>query len=100
MYQNPGQGIEKIKVSEEFIDRKLYYYLKPTDSAVARFHGQPKLHNPRVPVCPTVSYSGSVLYSLKDNNNNTNNSTTFYDCIRNVLIGDDKIIVSFTITFL
>ena len=100
MYQNPGQDIERIKVSEQFIDNKLYYYLKPTDSFMSRFDGEPKLHHNRVHVCPNVSYSGSLLYSFKGNHNNTNSSTTFYDCIRNVLNGDDKIIVLFIVTFL
>ena len=47
----------------EFIDNKLYY-LRPTDSLVARFYGQPKIHKPGVPIHPIVSYSGSSLYSL------------------------------------
>ena len=48
----------------EFIDNKLYYYLKPTDLPVPRFYGQSKIHKPRVPMRPIVSYSGSSLYNL------------------------------------
>ena len=48
----------------EFIDNKLYYYLKPTDSPVPRFYGQPKIHKPGVPIRLIVSYSGSPLYNL------------------------------------
>ena len=48
----------------EFIDNKLYYYLKPTDSPVPRFYGQPKIHKPEVPICSIVSYIGSPLYNL------------------------------------
>ena len=48
----------------EFIDNKLYYYLKPTDSPSPRFYGQPKIHKPGVPIRPIVSYSGSPLYNL------------------------------------
>ena len=33
----------------EFIDNKLYYYLKPAYSPGPRFYGQPKIHKPGVP---------------------------------------------------
>ena len=45
----------------EFIDNKLYYYPKPTDSSAPRFCGQPKTHKPGVPVGAIISYSGSLL---------------------------------------
>ena len=48
----------------EFIDNKLYYYLKPTDSPVPRLYGEPKIHKPGVPIRPIVSYSGSPLQNL------------------------------------
>ena len=32
----------KVLKDNEFIDNKLYYYLKPTDLPVPRFYGQPK----------------------------------------------------------
>ena len=78
----------KVLKDNEFIDKKLYYYLK--DSPAPRFHGQPKIHKPGVPICPIVSCSGSPLYNLnkyiaivlkiyiKHENNNAKNSTTFY----------------------
>ena len=96
----------------EFIDNKLYYYLKPTDSPAPRFYGQPKIHKPGFPIRPIVSYSGSPLYNLnkyianilktyvKHENNNAKNSTTFSNYIRNVLIEDDEIMVSFDVTSL
>ena len=34
----------KVLKDNEFIDNKLYYYLKPTDSPAPRFYGQPKIH--------------------------------------------------------
>ena len=91
-----------------FIDNKLYYYLKPTDSPAPRFYGQPKIHKPGVPIRAIVSYSGSLLYNLnkyvanilKDENNNAKNSTTFSNYIRNVAIEDDEIMVSFDVTSL
>ena len=77
-----------------------------------RFYGQPKIHKPRFPIHPIVSYSGSPLYNLKryianilkayvkDENNNAKNSTTFSNYIRNIPIEDDEIMISFEITFL
>ena len=102
----------KVLKDNEFIDNKLYYYLKPTDSPAPRFYGQPKIHKPGVPIRPIVSYSGSPLYSLnkyianilktyvKHENNNAKNSTTFSNYIRNVPIEDDEIMVSFDVTSL
>ena len=69
-----------------------------------RLYGQPKIDKPGVSICPTVSYSGSPLHNLnkhianilkangKDENNNANNSTTFSNYIRTVLIEDNKIV--------
>ena len=49
----------KVLKDSEFIDDKLCYYLKPTDSPSPKFYVQPKIHKPGVPVHPIVSYSGS-----------------------------------------
>ena len=82
---------------------------KPTDSPAPRFYGQPKIHQPGVPIRPIVSYSGSPLYSLnkymanilkayvKDEKNNAKNSTTFSNYIRNAPIEGDEIMVSFDV---
>ena len=71
LYKDPTTKIKtktlkqlKVLKDNEFSDNKLYYYLKPTDSLAPRFYGQPKIHKPKVPICPTVSYSGSPLYNL------------------------------------
>ena len=72
----------KVLKDNEFIDNKLYYYPKPTDSHAPRFYCQPKIHKPGLPIRCIVSYSGSPLYNLnkyitnilkayvKDENNN------------------------------
>ena len=52
----------KVLKDNEFIDYKLFCYIKPTESTVLRFYGQPKIHNPGIPIRPIVSYSGSPLY--------------------------------------
>ena len=84
----------KVLKDNEFIDNKLYYYLKPTDSPAPRFYGQPKIHKPGVPIRPIVSYTGSLLYNcnkyylgnilkiyVKDENNSAKKSTTFSNYI-------------------
>ena len=53
----------------------------------------------------TLSYSNKYLANIlkayaKDENNNTKNSTTFSNYIRNVSIEDDGIMVSFDVTSL
>ena len=95
----------KVLKDNEFIDNKLYYYLKPTDLPAPRFYGQPKIHKPGVFIRPIVSYSGSYIANilkayLKDENNNAENSTMFSNYIRNVPIEDDEIMVAFDITSL
>ena len=40
----------------EFIDSKVYYYLKPTDLPAPRSYGQPKIHQPGVPIPARSSY--------------------------------------------
>ena len=45
----------------EFINNKLYYYLKPTDLPAPRFYSQPRTHKPGIPLHPIVSYSSSPL---------------------------------------
>ena len=66
-----------------------------------RRYGQPKIHNPGVPILPIVLYSDSPLYNLnkyipnilkayvKDEKNNAKNSTMFSNYIRNVPTEDD-----------
>ena len=79
---------------KEFIDNKLYYYVKPTGSPAPKFYGQPKIHKPGVPILRIISYSGSPLYNLSKyiaNILKTRNSTTFPNYIRNVPIEDDEI---------
>ena len=70
------------------------------------------MHKPGIPIRPIVSYNGSPMYNLnkyianifkgyvKDENNNTNNSTTFPNYIKNVPIKNHEIMVSFYVTSL
>ena len=89
----------------------MYYYLK-SDSPAPSFYGQPKYRPQEFLYISVVSDSGSLSYNLyryignilkayvKDENNNAKNSTTFSNCIRNVPIEDDKMMVSFGVTSL
>ena len=102
----------KVLKDNEFINNKLYYYLKTTYSPVSRLYGQPKIHKPVVPIHPIVSYSDSPLCNLnkyianickayvKDENNNAKNSAMFSNYIRNVPIEDGEIMVLFDVTSL
>ena len=77
-----------------------------------RFYGQTKTQKPGVPIHPIVSYIGSPLYNLNKyianilkasvhyENSNAKKSTKFSNYIRNVLIQDDEIMVSFGVTSL
>ena len=86
-----GKTLRQLKaLTDEFIDNKLYYLLKSTDSPAPRFYGQSKIHKSGVPIHPIVSYSGFPLYNInkyidvKDENNNAKNSTTFSNYAINV----------------
>ena len=50
----------------EFIDNKLYSYLKGTDSSAPGFYCQQKISKPGVVTCPIVSCSGSPSYTLNN----------------------------------
>ena len=61
---------------------------------VLLFHAVAPLYN-------LNNYIANILKTyVKDENNNTKNSTTFSDYIRNVPIEDDEIMVSFEVTSL
>ena len=93
---------------QEFLYVKSWFLYKP-----GSYTSQVPIHQvqykPGVPIRHIVSYSGSPLYSLnkcianilkayvQDENDNAKNSTTFSNYIRNVLIEDDEIMVSFDI---
>ena len=48
----------------EFIDNKLYYQRKPTDSPVPKFYGQPNIRILGVPIYPIVSSLLNRTYSI------------------------------------
>ena len=52
-----AKTLKQLKVLQdtEFIDDKLYYYLKSTDSSAPRLYGQTKIHKPGVPIRSVAS---------------------------------------------
>ena len=102
----------KFLKDKKFIDNKSYWYLRSRDSFAPRFYIQLKMNKPGVCIRIIASYNGSPLYNLskyianilqayiEDKNNNSKNSTRFLSYIRNVSTEDDKIMVSFDVTFL
>ena len=85
--------------------------MKPSDSFALRFYGQPKINKAGVPIRSIVSLNDSPLNNLdkympnilkayvKNENNNTNNPTTFSNYIRNAYTEHENMIVSFDSTF-
>ena len=68
------------------------------------FYGQPKINKsgvPKSPIIQSYKHIANILKAyVKDENNNTKNSITFSNYIRNVPIEDNEIMVSFDVTFL
>ena len=82
------KGKSTARTSSLIID--YFVDIKPADMLEPKFYGQPKIHKPGAPICPIVSYSGSLLYNLNkyianilkayviDENNSAKHSTTFF----------------------
>ena len=91
----------KVLKDSEFIDNKLFYYLRPTASPAPRFYCQPRIHKPGVSIRPIVKYIANILKAyVQEENSNAKNSTTFSNYFRNVAIEDYEIMVSFDVTSL
>ena len=87
------------------------YKLTPLDNHCSRAKDQ-LINKLGVPIRPTVSYCGSLLYNLNkcidsimkscvnDENNHVKNSTTLSNYIRNISTEDDETIVLFYVTSL
>ncbi|BHF78517.1 hypothetical protein SprV_0602163000 [Sparganum proliferum] len=82
---------------------------KPTDTALARFHGLPKIHKPNVPLRPIVALKGSPTYNLANwmsrelnflregSVASVNSASQFLADIRGKIIQSDQIMVSFDV---
>ncbi|BHF64967.1 hypothetical protein SprV_0200797600 [Sparganum proliferum] len=85
---------------------------KPTDTALARFYGLPKIHKPNVPLRPIVALKGSPTYNLakwmsrklnflrEGSVTSVNSASQFLADIRGKTIRPDQIMVSFDVVSL
>ncbi|BHF81654.1 hypothetical protein SprV_0802478700 [Sparganum proliferum] len=85
---------------------------KPTDMALARFYGLPKIHKPNVPLRPIVALKGSPTYNLAKwmsrklsflrecSVTSVNSASQFLADIRGINIRPDQIMVSFDVVSL
>ena len=85
----------KVLNENEFIDNKLYFYLKPTDLPVPRFHVNQKYTMQEFlnvlffhiveKLYGLDKYIAKILKAyVKEENNNAKNSITFFNYIRNI----------------
>ena len=111
--RNPLNNITKDVndfVYQLLLDNKIkqdkYYWLHCSKAVIPRFYGLPKIHKVNVPLRPIVSFVNSPTYniskflskiikSLMTNRFSVKNSIDFIDRIKDVVIEDDDILVSF-----
>nr|VZI09145.1 unnamed protein product [Spirometra erinaceieuropaei] len=86
--------------------------MKPTDTALARFYGLPKIHKPNVPLRPIVALKGSPTYNLskwmarklnflrEDSMTSINSASQFLADIRGKVVRPEQIMVSFDVVSL
>ncbi|BHF73432.1 hypothetical protein SprV_0401651300 [Sparganum proliferum] len=86
--------------------------MKPTDTALARFYGLPKIHKPNVPLRPIVALKGSPTYNLskwmarklnflrEGSRTSINSASQFLADIRGKVVRPDQIMVSFDVVSL
>ena len=93
------------------IDSNVYNELRVSVKCTrpALFYGLPKIHKPDVPVRPIVSYVGHALYNTSKHlsrilspfaasfSSFVQNSAHLCKILRNVTIGDDKVLVRFDV---
>lgn len=86
-----------------------YHRMKPGDSVLPLFYGQPKIHKPDIPLRPIVAFCGSSTYNLAKelskrlrpltlkSHHMLKNSKDFIEKIKDVYIEHDEIMVSFDV---
>ena len=96
---------------DNMIKQDKYYWLHCSKAAMPRFYGLPKIHKVNVPLCPIVSFVNSPTYNiskfsskiikpLMTNCFSAKNSFDFIDRIKDVVIEEDDILVSFDVVSL
>nr|VZI46278.1 unnamed protein product [Spirometra erinaceieuropaei] len=97
---------------DKVITVKDWYMAKPAETAMARFHGLPKVHKPDVPLRPIVSLRGTPTYGLASwlfqklrfltagSQTTVHSAEQFLDKIRAVTIEPNERMVSFDVVSL
>ena len=116
--RNPLNNITKDVndfVYQLLLDNKIkqdkYYWLRCSKAVMPRFYGLPKIHKVNVPLRPIVSFVNSPTYNiskflskiikpLMTNRFSVTNSIDFIDRIKDVVIEEDDILVSFDVVSL
>jgi hypothetical protein len=83
--------------------------MKPGDSVLPLFYGQPKIHKPNIPLRPIIAFCGAPTYNLAKelsrhlrpltlkSNHMLKNSKDFIERIRDINIEHDEVMVSFDV---
>jgi hypothetical protein len=102
------KDLNDLRVNHIITDEE-YRRMKPDDSVLPLFYGQPKIHKPDVPLRPIISFCGSSTYNLAKelskrlrpltlkSTHMLKNSKDFIDKIKNLQIDQDEIMASFDV---
>ncbi|BHF65539.1 hypothetical protein SprV_0200855200 [Sparganum proliferum] len=86
--------------------------IKPTDSAMARFYGLPKIHKPDAPLRPIVSLRGTPIFNLakwlfrrlncltSGSDTTVRSAVHFLERLQSLHLNADEVMVSFDVTSL
>lgn len=86
--------------------------IRPTDAAIARFYGFPKIHKESVPLRPIVSLRGTPMFGLAEwltkglrpltlhSETNSRSANDFLEKIRGIKMARDEVMVSFDVVSL
>ena len=116
--RNPLNNITKDVndfVCQLLLDNKIkqdkYYWLHCSKAVMPRFYGLPKIHRVNVPLRPIVSFVNAPTYNISKflfktiklrmtNRFSVKNSIDFIDRIKDVVMEEDDILVSFDVVIL
>ncbi|XP_064481243.1 uncharacterized protein LOC135394433 isoform X2 [Ornithodoros turicata] len=97
---------------KDCLDEETYRRLFSSDGSIPRLYGLPKVHKPECPLRPIVSFIGSPTYKLSkylvelispvtsNNNMTVRNSREFVQLVRDQVIDEEDIMVSFDVVSL
>jgi hypothetical protein len=86
-----------------------YHRMKPGDSVLPLFYGQPKIHKPNIPLRPIIAFCGATTYNLAKelsnrlrpltlkSNHMLKNTRDFIERIKDIEIDHDEVMVSFDV---